>query len=129
MAQQLTNEPDNPVSVVFIPVYLSEGDGVLGMPYYEVLQGFDLAVHPSRYDPWGYAPLEDAAHAVPAITSDQAGFGVWAQKNVADEAAGVLVLPRLGRPREQTVADLTSLLQQAPLFTKCHQLFGKKTAR
>ena len=38
----------------------------------------DLTVYPSYYEPWGYTPLESVAFKVPTITTDLAGFGLWA---------------------------------------------------
>ena len=107
----LTNQADSPVKVIFVPVYLSEGDGVLNMPYYDVLRGFDLGVFPSKYEPWGYTPVESAGSAVPTVTTDQAGFGIWAeQQPQAEGPRGVLVTPRIGKSPEEVTASLTSLL-------------------
>ena len=67
------------------------------MPYYEAVAGCDLGVFPSYYEPWGYTPLESAAYAVPTVTTDQAGFGLWAQR-VAGECNGIIMLKRVGQP-------------------------------
>ena len=40
--------------------------------------GNDLCIYPSYYEPWGYTPLESIAFKVPCITTDLAGFGLWA---------------------------------------------------
>ena len=40
--------------------------------------GNDLCIYPSYYEPWGYTPLEAIAFKVPCITTDLAGFGLWA---------------------------------------------------
>ena len=40
--------------------------------------GNDLCIYPSYYEPWGYTPLEAIAFKVPCITTDLAGFGMWA---------------------------------------------------
>ena len=42
--------------------------------------GNDLCIYPSYYEPWGYTPLEAVAFKVPCITTDLAGFGLWANK-------------------------------------------------
>ena len=42
--------------------------------------GNDLCIYPSYYEPWGYTPLEAVAFRVPCITTDLAGFGLWANK-------------------------------------------------
>ena len=72
------NRKDDKVKVIFIPSYLNGDDGILNMPYYDVIIGKDLTVYPSYYEPWGYTPLESVAFSVPCITTDLAGFGVWA---------------------------------------------------
>ena len=92
----LRNLPQNRVRVVFIPAYLNGYDGLLNIPYYEALAGCDLGVFPSYYEPWGYTPLESAAYAVPTLTTDQAGFGLWAQK-VAGDCNGIIMLRRRGQ--------------------------------
>ena len=78
------NAPQNKVFVIFIPAYLDGFDGLINIPYYEALSGCDLGVFPSYYEPWGYTPLESAAYAVPTVTTDQAGFGVWVQQNIGE---------------------------------------------
>ena len=82
------NTPQNKVNVIFIPAYLNGHDGLINMTYYEALSGCDLGVFPSYYEPWGYTPLESVAYAVPTITTDQAGFGLWVQL-VAVKTAGL----------------------------------------
>ena len=74
----LNNAPNSRVKVIFVPCYLNGNDGIFNMPYYDLLPGDDLAVYPSYYEPWGYTPLESVAFHVPTITTDLAGFGLWA---------------------------------------------------
>ena len=95
----LKNLPSNRVSVVFIPAYLNGHDGLINMTYYEALSGCDLGVFPSYYEPWGYTPLESAAYAVPTVTTDQAGFGLWVQ-HTNGQNGGVLLLNRKAQPLE-----------------------------
>lgn len=64
-------------NIIYLPCYLDGHDGVLDLPYYEMLPGLDLTVFPSYYEPWGYTPLESIAFGVPTVTSDKAGFGQW----------------------------------------------------
>ena len=68
----------NRVKVIYVPCYLKGNDGIFDMEYYDVLIGNDLSVYPSYYEPWGYTPLESVAFKVPTITTDLAGFGLWA---------------------------------------------------
>ncbi len=72
------NRKDDKVKLIFIPCYLNGDDGIMNMPYYDVIIGKDLSVYPSYYEPWGYTPLESVAFKVPCITTDLAGFGLWA---------------------------------------------------
>ena len=72
------NRKDERVKVIFLPCYLDGKDGIVNMTYYDVVLGNDLCVYPSYYEPWGYTPLEAVAFRVPCITTDLAGFGLWA---------------------------------------------------
>ena len=74
------NRKDETVKVIFLPCYLDGKDGILNMTYYDIVLGNDLCVYPSYYEPWGYTPLEAVAFKVPCITTDLAGFGLWANK-------------------------------------------------
>ena len=74
------NRHEDKVKVIFIPCYLDGHDGMLDLTYYDVVLGNDLCVYPSYYEPWGYTPLEAVAFKVPCITTDLAGFGLWANK-------------------------------------------------
>ena len=68
------------VHVVFVPTYLNGNDGVLNLPYYDLLIGLDLTIFPSYYEPWGYTPLESMAFHVPTITTSLSGYGVWCEE-------------------------------------------------
>ena len=72
------NRKDDKVKLIFIPCYLNGDDGIMNLPYYDVIIGKDLSVYPSYYEPWGYTSLESVAFKVPCITTDLAGFGLWA---------------------------------------------------
>ena len=72
------NAKDDKVKVVFVPCYLDGKDGIFNMHYYDLLIGNDLCAYPSYYEPWGYTPTESVAFHVPCITTDLAGFGLWA---------------------------------------------------
>ncbi len=74
------NRKDENVKVIFLPCYLDGKDGIVNMTYYDIVLGNDLCVYPSYYEPWGYTPLEAVAFKVPCITTDLAGFGLWANK-------------------------------------------------
>lgn len=72
------NKQEDKVKLIFLPCYLTGNDGVLNMTYYDLVLGNDLCIYPSYYEPWGYTPLEAVAFKVPCITTDLAGFGLWA---------------------------------------------------
>lgn len=83
------------VHVIFVPTYLNGNDGVLNMPYYELLIGLDLTIFPSYYEPWGYTPLESMAFHVPTITTSLSGYGVWcAEQGCTTIDKGVAVIAR-----------------------------------
>lgn len=91
------NRKEDNVKVIFLPCYLDGNDGVLNMTYYDIVLGNDLCVYPSYYEPWGYTPLESIAFKVPCITTDLAGFGLWANSvkgGYSDIKDGVKVIHR-----------------------------------
>ena len=91
------NRHEDNVKVIFLPCYLDGKDGILNLTYYDVVLGNDLCIYPSYYEPWGYTPLEAVAFKVPCITTDLAGFGLWANKvfgHAGELADGVKVIHR-----------------------------------
>ena len=91
------NRKDEKVKVIFLPCYLDGNDGIVNMTYYDVVLGNDLCIYPSYYEPWGYTPLEAVAFKVPCITTDLAGFGLWANSVFGKEGQiedGVKVIHR-----------------------------------
>ena len=72
------NRQNENVKVIFLPCYLDGKDGIVNLSYYDIVLGNDLCIYPSYYEPWGYTPLEAVAFKVPCITTDLAGFGLWA---------------------------------------------------
>ena len=112
----LRNFPKNRVQVIYVPVYLNGHDGLLNMSYYDALAGCDLSVFASNYEPWGYTPLESAAYAVPTITTNQAGFGLWAQQ-FGHENKGIVVLRRMEKPDQGVEEDLYKLMKKVVSMT------------
>lgn len=92
----LNNHPDSMVKIVFVPSYLTGSDGLLDMPYYDILVGVDATAFPSYYEPWGYTPLESVAFGIPTVTTQLSGFGQWVIGHDAStlKATGVEVLHR-----------------------------------
>lgn len=91
-----TNSASDKLKIIFVPCYLDGHDGILNKPYYDILIGMDATVYPSYYEPWGYTPLESIAFGIPTITTDLAGFGLWAKKSVSGNniSEGVAVINR-----------------------------------
>ena len=91
-----SNTASEQVKMIFVPCYLDSHDGIFNKTYYDLLIGMDATVFASYYEPWGYTPLESIAFGVPTITTDLAGFGVWAKSIVSgnDIKEGVAVVHR-----------------------------------
>ena len=113
------NRKEDQVKVIFLPCYLDGKDGILNMSYYDVVLGNDLCIYPSYYEPWGYTPLEAVAFKVPCITTDLAGFGLWANKEFGHMGTlkdGVKVIHRtdynyseVADSIKDTVADFSNM--------------------
>jgi glycosyltransferase involved in cell wall biosynthesis len=91
------NQKEFTTQIIFVPSYLYGDDGIFNVPYYDLLIGFDLTVFPSYYEPWGYTPLESIAFAIPTLTTNLAGFGLWAKEEGAVDGnfnTGVEVIDR-----------------------------------
>ena len=95
-ALNLNNAADENVKVIYMPSYLNGNDGVVNMPYYDVITGLDMSIFGSYYEPWGYTPMESVAFGVPTVTTDLAGFGQWVLGAYGDDtkATGVKVVHR-----------------------------------
>ncbi|WP_028912794.1 glycogen/starch synthase [Prevotella sp. MA2016] len=116
------NRKDDKVKVIFLPCYLDGNDGIVNMTYYDVVLGNDLCIYPSYYEPWGYTPLEAVAFKVPCITTDLAGFGLWANTVFGKEgqlADGVKVIHRtdynyseVADAIKETVAEFSNMTKK-----------------
>ncbi|WP_028904216.1 glycogen/starch synthase [Prevotella sp. P6B4] len=116
------NRKDENVKVIFLPCYLDGNDGIVNMTYYDIVLGNDLCIYPSYYEPWGYTPLEAIAFKVPCITTDLAGFGLWANTVFGHEGQledGVKVIHRtdynyseVADAIKDTVADFSNMTQK-----------------
>lgn len=125
------NRSDDKVTFVYIPCYLDGRDGVLNIPYYEMLPGLDLTVFPSYYEPWGYTPLESIAFGVPTVSSDKAGFGQW----IADASdatftiCGVEVIERNDHNYQAAVASIAGKVESISRMTADEMDEIRKAAR
>ena len=103
---------------IFVPTYLDVHDGILGLPYYDLLSALDLTLFPSYYEPWGYTPLESIAYGVPTVTTDLSGFGQAILELYGEPATdglqhGVQVIPRRDHDDAVVTQALATILEQA----------------
>ena len=100
------------VHVIFVPTYLNGNDGVLNLPYYDLLIGLDLTVFPSYYEPWGYTPLESMAFHVPTITTSLSGYGAWCEEQGCTTIdKGVAVIARNDSNYHEVVNGIVETIQ------------------
>ena len=115
----MKNSIHDNVKLIFIPCYLTGEDGIVDMDYYDVVLGNDMCVYPSYYEPWGYTPLEAIAFKVPCITTDLAGFGLWANTVKGDVSKledGVEVVHRTDYNYDQVVNDIADTIYRFALL-------------
>ena len=115
------NRKDEKVKVIFLPCYLDGNDGIVNMTYYDVILGNDLCIYPSYYEPWGYTPLEAVAFKVPCITTDLAGFGLWANTVFGHEGRledGVKVIHRTDYNYSEVADNIKDTVAEFSAMTK-----------
>jgi len=115
------NRKDERVKVIFLPCYLDGKDGIVNMTYYDLVLGNDLCVYPSYYEPWGYTPLEAVAFKVPCITTDLAGFGLWANSvfgKYGEIQDGVKVIHRTDYNYSEVADNIKDTVAAFSGFTK-----------
>ena len=109
------------VKLVFIPCYLTGEDGIVNLSYYDTILGNDLCIYPSYYEPWGYTPLEAVAFKVPCITTDLAGFGLWANSekgSYSEIEDGVKVIKRTDYNYSEVADAIKDTVAKYSGFTK-----------
>jgi glycosyltransferase involved in cell wall biosynthesis len=100
------------VHVIFVPTYLNGNDGVLNLPYYDLLIGLDLTIFPSYYEPWGYTPLESMAFHVPTITTSLSGYGAWCEEQGCTTIdKGVAVIARNDSNYQEVVSGIVETIK------------------
>jgi len=87
----LLNRQEDRVKVVFYPVFITRRDELIGMKFKEIITAASLGGFLSRYEPWGYTPMEAAAHVSVALTTEHAGFG-RSVATLGDQVKGISVL-------------------------------------
>lgn len=109
------NDKNDNVKLIFMPCYLDGKDGIMDMPYYDVILANDLCVYPSYYEPWGYTPLEAIAFKVPCITTNLAGFGMWVNQTVGHNGEiedGVMVVNRTDYNYNEVVEHIAEAISE-----------------
>ena len=115
------NHKEDNVKVIFLPCYLDGNDGIVDLTYYDVVLGNDLCIYPSYYEPWGYTPLEAVAFKVPCITTDLAGFGLWANTvfgKEGDITDGVKVIHRTDYNYSEVADNIKDTVAEYSSMTK-----------
>ncbi|MCD6227282.1 glycogen/starch synthase [Candidatus Micrarchaeota archaeon] len=113
----LTNKKDDVVKVIFYPTYLGPADGLLELPYYDIISGMDIGVFTSRYEPYGYTPVEAALKNSIAVTSDMSGFGRYVlKKDIANE--GLRVVNMYNKPKHIAVNQLADIFEEAYIASR-----------
>lgn len=126
----LKNDEQDPVKIIFYPIYLSGADGLLNLNYYEAMQGSHLGVFPSYYEPWGYTPLEAGALGVSSVTTDLAGFGRYFCSECAQsDAPGIFVLKRLNKSDDYVVNELADFMFKFANLSNEDRIANKMQAR
>ncbi|MCX8197023.1 MAG: glycogen/starch synthase [Candidatus Micrarchaeota archaeon] len=105
----LDNREENVVKVLFYPTYMKPNDGLMNLNYYDVISAMDIGVFPSRYEPFGYTPVEAAIKKGIAITSDMTGFGKYIENK---KGSGVFVLKMAGKRKEEAAQELAQMLER-----------------
>jgi glycosyltransferase involved in cell wall biosynthesis len=122
LSSGFTNSASENLRIVFVPCYLDGNDRIFNLSYYDLLIGMDATVFASYYEPWGNTPLESIAFGTPTVTTDLAGFGMWASTQVSgnDIKEGVSVVKRTDDNYFEVVnniADALSELMNADALT------------
>lgn len=127
----LNNQAADRVKVIFIPSYLIGNDGIVNLTYYDVVLGNDLAIYPSYYEPWGYTPLEAIAFKVPTITTNLAGFGMWAAGELNNKTSlekGVKVVERTDYNYNNVVDEIVDAVLAYSQLDKKHADVARRNA-
>ncbi|MBI2558343.1 glycogen/starch synthase [Candidatus Woesearchaeota archaeon] len=130
ISANLSNDGQDPVKIVYYPIYLSGADGLLNLNYYEAMQGSHLGIFPSYYEPWGYTPLEAGALGVSSVTTDLAGFGrYFCTECSQSDTPGIFVLKRLNHSEEDVVNQLVDVMFKFAELSKDDRIANKLQAR
>ncbi|MGC9444018.1 MAG: glycosyltransferase [Candidatus Methanospirareceae archaeon] len=107
----LRNREEDRVKIIIIPSYLSANQLPLYLNYFDFVNGCDIGIFPSRYEPFGLTPIEAAAQGCVAVTSELSGLGEELKSmDRGDEKDGIYVLPMLNRSDNEIAEQLKDYL-------------------
>ena len=109
--QQLNNAAGSRVKIIFVPTYLDGADGIFNEPYYDIMIGFDLAVFPSYYEPWGYTPLESLAFHIPSVTTGLSGFGATVSELPDYNGQGMYIVERNDTNEQEAASAIAVIIR------------------
>jgi phosphorylase/glycogen(starch) synthase len=112
IANNLSNDQNSQVKIIFVPSYLNGNDGIFNIPYFDLLIGFDLSVFPSYYEPWGYTPLESLMFSIPTVTTSLSGFGLWVKTYFENPGNGISVVERTDDNEGQVISEIRDLMSK-----------------
>lgn len=124
----IDNKDSDRVKCIFVPIYVNENDNFLGKDYYDVISGFDLSVFVSKYEPWGYTPVESISYGVPTVTSNLSGFGKSILSNCGERNFVVKVIDRENEDNK-AIEELSNYMFEFTKFNKKELLFQKEIAK
>ncbi|MGQ9864467.1 MAG: alpha-glucan family phosphorylase [Bacteroidia bacterium] len=99
--------------LLYVPVYIDGEDGLWNVSYYEMVQAWDAGCFPSLYEPWGYTPMESLGLGRMTLTTNHAGFGLWAQKHLSYSTPTLAVIDRQDPSPAYAARQIFDWLSQA----------------
>lgn len=115
----LINNRHDKVKVVYHPDFISTSNPLFKMDYNQFVRGCHLGIFPSKYEPWGYTPLECLASGVPSVTSNLAGFGDYVSRNILDhEKQGMYIIDRKRKDFNMAADELATIMMRFVQMTR-----------
>ncbi len=125
----LENSEKNHVKVIYYPKYLTVGDELLNLTYHEALSISAAGFFLSKYEPFGYTPLEAASYMAVAFTTDHAGFGEYYINEIKNPLKGIFVEHLINKKRDDIINQIAHDMLKITLTNKDELLSLKLGAR